>query len=173
MKIAFLGPTGTFSHVAATELSEGTDELVPCETISDVFRMVRGGNAAAGVVPFQNPGIGLVAATEAEWSDEHFRKTSEIDVPVSFAALSRPGDSDFDQVVSHPAALAQCTSFIAKNRLQQVPAASTAAAAANLGARQIAIAPVLCAELYHLNILERTIEDTSGQSTRFIKFELR
>ena len=178
-RLAFLGPTGTFSEAAllAMPVSAGA-ELIPEPTVPMALRAVRSGDCAAALVPIENSVEGSVSATldELGWGDPPLVITDEIAMPVRFALLARPGThlSDIRTVATHPHAEAQCRGWLARNvpDARSIPASSTAAAAAALleepAPYDAAIAQSLAAERYGLTMLADNIADNGDASTRFV-----
>ncbi|MDY0341652.1 MAG: prephenate dehydratase domain-containing protein, partial [Coriobacteriia bacterium] len=109
--IAYLGPAGTFSEVAAHSI--GVDEVTPfpCVTIAEVFEAVERGKADLGVVPIENSIEGSVAATlDALVFDSTLEIQQELVLDIRFALVGAPGAtlSGITSVVAHPQAGGQC-----------------------------------------------------------------
>jgi prephenate dehydratase len=169
--LAYLGPEGSFTHQAALDVARPQDVLAPAATAIDVVRAVASGAAEGGVVAFENSLEGSVA----ENLDEILRSpgavlAGERVLPVSFALLRAPGDDEpLRAVTSHPFALAQCSGFLREHGVEAVEAASTAAAARDLGEPGLgALAPVTAAAVYGLRVEREGLEDEAAPSTRFI-----
>ncbi len=104
----------------------------------------------------------LVAASNVIAIDEVF-------VEVAFDAMTIQGASGpFTEVVSHPHGLAQCQQFISARGLLEVPASSNAAAARDISAHQIALAPTIARVLYQRELLATAVQDFQGARTRFL-----
>lgn len=176
MRIAFLGPEGTFTQMAARQTFGSSVEYVESPTISGVFEAVFRGQADYGVVPFENSAEGGVLQTLDCLLETDLRIRGELQLRIDHFLLARKGTqiSDLRKVHSHPAAIAQCAQWLAKN-LPGVPAAaapSTAAAArAAAQAREPgegAIASHAAAEAFGLGVLRERIQDQGDNATRFI-----
>lgn len=178
MKIAFLGPEGTFSEEALLTAIERADlEPVPLPTIYDCVVAVQEGQVERAFVPIENSLEGSVGAT----LDSLVFETDEVEIvgevihPVrhSLIARSELALEDIDRVVSHPQANAQCARFL-RERLPQaevVAAPSTADAVrlvAETGARWAALGTRLSAELNDCRVLLEGIEDHPDNETRFV-----
>ncbi len=173
VKVAFLGPMATFTHLAAQQQFGLSAQLVPQKSIPTVFEEVEKGRALYGVVPVENSTEGMVSHTLDMFVDSDLKITAEVLLEVSHDLLSRTGRmEDVRKVYSHPQALAQCRHWLEEN-LPNVPlvdVASTALAAQivseDLGAA--AIASCSAAEHYSLKVVRNRIEDQVNNFTRFI-----
>lgn len=178
-KIAHLGPPGTYGEEALrAALGEalGSVELAPLETNRDVVLAVENGEADVGFVPIENSVEGAV--TETLDALVHDAPNVQIVGELVFAVhhcLIGAGPTAYDQittVTSHPQALAQCNEFIHRNlpnasRLAQV---STAEAVKRAIAEPgvAAIGSRIAADTYGGTVLAESIEDSSGNLTRFV-----
>lgn len=178
MRIAFLGPEGTFSEEAALAQAErdgGT--LVPFSSIPALVSAVETGLADAAMLPIENSLEGSVSATVDLLIHETTLKIrSELILPVRHFLTVVPGTtlSDIKVLSSHPQGLGQSRRFIDRclPGVQQEAALSTAAAVANVieqGDRSRAgIGTQRAAELYGAEILARDIQDNDNNVTRFV-----
>jgi len=173
VRVAYLGPAGTFSHQAAREQFGALAEVEAMPTIPEVFAAVETGRAGLGIVPVENTTEGVVTQT--------FDALAEYDVPVcaervlriSNALLARDASrATIRRVVSHPQPLAQCRRWLDQHLpdAERALAPSTAAAAQQAAAEAgtAAIGSVMAAETYGLTVIEKGIEDRSDNSTRFL-----
>ena len=173
MKVAFLGPKATFSHLATMQHFGLSAELVPLKSIPAVFEEVEKGKALYGVVPVENSTEGVVSHTLDMFVDSGLKITAEILLEVHHDLLSRTGRmEDVKKVYSHPQPLAQCRQWLDEN-LPGVPlvdVASTAAAAQIVSEdyAAAAIASELAATLYDLKVVRSRIEDQVNNFTRFL-----
>ncbi len=172
LKVAFLGPEATFSHIAAQHYFGTSAHFVPVETILDVFEEVSSERVHYGVVPIENSIEGVVATTLDAIYEYGLKVCGEIYEPISHHLMNLTGRlEDIKKILSHPQAIAQCRKWLRK-RLPSVPVesvASTALAAkwAAVDESVAAIASLMAAKLYHLQIVAKNIEDIRGNSTRF------
>lgn len=174
MKIAFLGPAGTWGEVAA--LQRGPDaELLPLPSHAGVAAAVSAGMAEAGMLPIENSVEGSVNETlDMLIADTDLHIAGELVVPIEQCLLVRPGmrAEDVNLVFSHPQALGQCRAFLErcfpKARLEA--SLSTAGAVQEIFAREdaAAIASARAAELHGATVLARGIQDRRGNVTRFV-----
>jgi len=171
-KVAFLGPEATFSHIAAQHYFGVSAHFIPVETIIDVFEEVSSERAHFGVVPIENSIEGVVATTLDAIYEYGLKVCGEIYEPISHHLMNQTGKlEDIKKILSHPQAIAQCRKWLRK-KLPSVPVetvSSTALAAkwAAVDESVGAIASLMAAKLYHLQIVAKNIEDIRGNSTRF------
>lgn len=173
MKVAFLGPKATFSHLATMQQFGLSAELVPLKSISAVFEEVEKGKALYGVVPVENSTEGVVSHTLDLFVDSGLQITAEILLEVHHDLLSRTGRmEDVKKVYSHAQPIAQCRQWIDDNLpgIPTVDVASTAVAAqiASEDYTAAAIASELAASLYDLKVVRSRIEDQVNNFTRFL-----
>jgi len=172
IKVAYLGPEATFSHIAALNYFGTSAELVPVETIVDVFEEVSSERVSFGVVPIENSIEGVVATTLDAIYEYGLKACGEIYESISHHLMNQTGRiEDIKKIISHPQAIAQCRKWLRK-KLPSVPVetvSSTALAAkwAAVDESVGAIASLVAAKLYHLQIVAKNIEDIKGNSTRF------
>ncbi|PLY02880.1 MAG: prephenate dehydratase [Desulfuromonas sp.] len=173
MKVAFLGPQATFTHVAAMQQFGFSAQLVPQKSISAVFEDVERGRADYGVVPVENSTEGVVSHTLDMFIDSDLKINAEVLLAVSHDLLSRTGDMGaIKRIVSHPQALAQCRSWLEEN-LPDVPLVDVSST--GLAAQMVAdddstaaIASESAANLYGLKVVKKKIEDNPNNFTRFL-----
>ncbi len=173
LRVAYLGPEGTFSQMAARRLFGIQPRYRECATIDAVFDAVRTKDAAYGVVPFENSTEGAVSMTSDALLDGELLIRQELVLPVSHCLMSRAATLGAIQAVySHPQALAQCRGWLAKHlpRAQVVQTTSTAAAAreAREDDHAAAIGSETAAELHDLPIVRTNIQDRPENATRFV-----
>lgn len=171
--VAFLGPEGTFTEMAARHLFGLGARYREALTIDGIFDAVRGGGAAYGVVPLENSAEGAVALTADALLETDLQICQEAVLDVSQCLLGRAaGLSAVERVYSHPQALGQCRRWLARNLpgAALVQSLSTAAAAreAQGDERAAAIGSRLLGERYDLPVLQEGIHDQRGNATRFI-----
>jgi len=178
MRIAYLGPPGTFSEQALHAGAPAGTQALARPTVHDAVMAVAEGRAERAVVPMENSLEGSVSATLDTLAGpaEGVTIIGEALLGVSHALLARPGvdESDVESVTSHPQALAQCEHTL-RERLagaELVPATSTAEAARRVAAEEArawaALGPANAAERYGLVVLGEGLEDEPGNVTRFV-----
>jgi prephenate dehydratase len=178
LKVAFLGPEGTFSEEALfAALPRDEVEPAPKPTIYDCVIAVQEGQADRALVPIENSLEGSVNATldALVFETDRVRIVGEVVHPIQHSLIARrQADlSEIRRVISHPQASAQCARFL-RSRLggvEVVPAASTADAVrlvAETDAPWAALGTHLSAEIYGCTILLEGVEDVLGNETRFV-----
>ena len=173
LRIAYLGPAGTFSESAAKKHFGSAPTLTPCAAIDDVFRAVESGNADYGVVPVENSTEGAIGRTLDLLLSSPLQICGEVNLRIHQNLLSRAETlAGVKKLYSHAQSLAQCHEWLNRNlaQLQRVPVASNAEAArlASEDAESCAIAGEAAARLYGLNLLAASIEDDPNNTTRFL-----
>jgi prephenate dehydratase len=173
MRLAYLGPPGTFSEEAAHRYQPQAD-LVACTTERAVAAAVEAGDADEGVLAIENSLEGTVTRSiDALVHDTQLVVKGEIVLPIEHCLIARPDVSmdDISAVHAHPQALAQCQQFIERRlpRVKQLAALSNAAAVQEVSraAGSAAIAGARAAALYGCQVLERGIGDRANNKTRF------
>jgi chorismate mutase/prephenate dehydratase len=173
LTVAFLGPEGTFTHIAARRLFGLAARYSEAATIDGVFDAVRRGVAAYGVVPIENSTEGSVTyAVDALLEGGLFIR-GELVLEIAHCLLSRaPKLTEVQRVYSHPQALAQCRGWLAKNLAGAsfVQTSSTAGAVRDAAADPAgaAIGSSLAGELFGVPVLRERIQDLPENATRFV-----
>ena len=173
LRVAFLGPEGTYSHLAARRHFGDAATLTPTATIGDVFHAVELGQVELGVVPVENTTEGVVTRTLDALADAEVTICGEVLLRISHHLLSRSGKlEDVRRVASIGQALAQCRVWLERHlaHAERVETASTAAAA-QLAAENPGVAAIgsaLAGEAYGLAVIEAGIEDRRDNTTRFL-----
>lgn len=174
LKIAFLGPNGTFTHEAASVL-EG--ELVSYCSIPSVTNSVVDGECLKGIVPIENSiegPVGLTLDLLAHKIDLSIER--EIIIPVTHNLLvdkdiyDTEDINDIIDVYSHSQALPQSQNYLKNHNMKTHFTLSTAAAAKSIkGQKSVAaIGTLKAAEIYGLKPIDKNIQDIKNNQTRFI-----
>jgi len=173
IKIAYLGPSATFTHLAALRQFSSSAKYIPESSIRAVFEAVLRGNVQYGVVPIENSTEGVVNYTLDMFIDSDLKIASEIMLEISHNLLSMTGQiSDVKKIYSNPQATAQCRNWLEQN-LPGIPIIeelSTAAAAKRVSkdSSSAAVASELAANIYKLKFVKKGIEDYKSNYTRFL-----
>jgi len=173
MKIAFLGPEGTFTQAAALKHFGHSVQTLSMTTIGDVFREVESGNSSYGVVPVENSTEGVINHTLDEFMNSSLNICGEVDLRIHHNLLGNIEDiNDVKRVYSHRQSLAQCRKWLDTNlsNVEQVDVSSNAEAArlASEEKGAAAIAGETAAEIYNLKTIAANIEDEPDNTTRFL-----
>ncbi|MEE9594308.1 MAG: prephenate dehydratase [Candidatus Hydrothermarchaeales archaeon] len=173
VKVAILGPRGTFSEEAAARFFKNSNFLLAGD-IEEVFEKVASGKADYGIVPVENSLEGSVGMTMEMLLKELAKLYGEVTVDIKHHLLAPEGMKlgEIKVVASHPHALAQCKEFIRKNELSTANYASTAEAAREISKSKppntAAIASKAAAMIYGLRVLKRNVQDDYLNQTRFL-----
>jgi prephenate dehydratase len=177
MRIAYLGPEGTFSEEAAlTQSRRDNATLVPFSSIPALVSAVETGLTERAMLPIENSLEGSVSFTlDLLIHETDLKICNELVVPVRNNLVVIPGTKleDIKSVTSHPQPLGQCRRFLERclPGVDQVAALSTAAAVSTVmesgEQSQAAIGTLRAAELYGGEILARDIQDNRSNVTRF------
>jgi len=180
--LAYLGPSGSYTHEAAMNYARTQDvSLISHTTISDVFNDVLSGSATHGVVPIENSTNGSVTMTFDLFRDlnhDNLKVCGEEFVSVKHALLGQSQLGEIERIYSHPQvtvlgscsnclkAFGQCELFLHKHLkgVERINVSSTSKAA-QLAAddpKSAAIASRICADIYQTGIIAEDIQDTDG-----------
>ncbi len=173
VKVAFLGPRATFSHLACLQRFGTSVSELPSDSIKGVFDAVERGQADFGVVPIENSTEGVVNHTLDLFVDSHLKIYGEFLLDVKHYLLSKANAlEEIKRVYSHPQPLAQCASFLEANfpNVPLIEVASTAIATqlCQKDASASAIASEIASKIYQVPILKQRIEDNARNITRFL-----
>jgi len=172
--VAYLGPQGTFSELAAKKhFGEGA-ELKPQGSIDEVYRNVESNACDFGVIPVENSTEGAVGRSLDLMPQTALRVCGEVLVRIHhhlMASVALPFDSVL-KVFSHGQSLAQCHEWLNTNlpKAERIAVASNAEAArrASLEPFTAAVAGEMAATHYGLTLLASNIEDEPNNTTRFL-----
>ena len=170
---AYLGPVGTFTEAALKKITQSSDTRIPYANVTAALDAVRNGAADYALVPIENSVEGVVARTLDELATgDQLVIAGEVTLPVSFALMVRPGNTEIKRIATHPHAESQCRAYVAKNypHAELIPTASTAAAAEAIsrGEFDAAIASAAAADHFGLEVIADDIGDNNGAITRFV-----
>jgi chorismate mutase/prephenate dehydratase len=172
MKIAYLGPEATFTHQAAIRRFGASLRYSSQKTIADVFTEVSKNRADYGVVPVENSTEGVVTHTLDMFVDSDLKIVAQIVLPVQHCLLGNTPRSQIKKLYAHPQSLGQCRIWVQNNLPRaEIVETSSNARSAELAAKEkgaVAIAGILAAEKYELDVLEYDIQDNAANATRFL-----
>jgi chorismate mutase/prephenate dehydratase len=173
LKVAFLGPEGTFTQAAVIKHFGSSVRSLPLGAIDEVFHEVEGGVADFGVVPIENSSEGTVNHTLDMFLISSLKICGEVELRIHHHLMGKMAGMDaVKRVCAHAQALAQCRGWLDL----QLPEAERIAVSSNAeGARRArdergtaAIAGRAAAEIYGLTLLADEIEDRADNTTRFL-----
>lgn len=171
LKVAYLGPQYSFSHLAALEKFGESVDFIPVGSIQAVFEEVNRSHAEFGLVPVENSTDGRISDTLEMFTRLPLRICSEARLRVHHNLLAKCPQSDIRRVYSRDQALSQCRTWLSKSvpQAQLISVASTATAA-EVACREpnaAAVASRQAAAHYGLNVVSSNIEDVEHNVTRF------
>ncbi len=172
LKVAFLGPEYSWSHLAAVERFGQAVEFMRVGSIAAVFEEVNRSHADFGVVPLENSTDGRVADTlDMFMRLPQLRICAEVRLPIHHNLMANCEQQEIRRVYSKPQALSQCRNWLSKNvphaSLHEVASTATAAELAQREPGAAAVASRQAAVRYGLRILFSDIEDSPNNETRF------
>jgi chorismate mutase/prephenate dehydratase len=173
LRVAFLGPEGTFTQEAALKHFGHFIDTAPLAAIDEVFREVESGNAQFGVVPVENSTEGVINHTLDMFMISPLKICGEVELRIHHHLLGKGNDPKAARrLVSHQQSLAQCREWLDANLpgVERVAVASNAEAARQAAADvgTIAIAGDSAAQHYELKAFASNIEDNPDNTTRFL-----
>ncbi|HTM56114.1 MAG TPA: prephenate dehydratase [Pirellulales bacterium] len=171
LRVAFLGPAYSYSHLAALHRFGQSVELVPVSTIAAVFEEINRHHADFGLVPIENSTDGRVADTLDMFARMPARICGEVQLRIHHNLLGKCPRGEVEEVYSKPQALSQCRNWLAKHlpgaRTIEVTSTTTAAQLAQDKLGAAAIASLQAGVHYGLDVLAADIEDNKANITRF------
>ncbi len=173
VRVAFLGPEGTFSHQAVLRQFGSQVDLVPVRHMREVFTETERGEAHFGVIPVENTIEGAITVTYDSLVETEVTICGELTLEVSQNLLSQTGQiADVKLVASHPQPLAQCQHWLERH-LPSIDTQDTTStgAAAQMAVDDESVAAIgseVAAEAYGLEFVARDIQDHQGNTTRFL-----
>ena len=174
VKVAYLGPEGTFTQEAALKHFGSHATTVPKQAIDEVFREVLSGACQYGVVPVENSTEGVITHTLDSFIDSSIKICGEIELRIHhhFMIGDNTKVQNITRVYSHAQSLAQCRKWLNSNfpNIERVAVASNGDAAKRVEGEwnSAVIAGDMCSDLYKLQKLWEKIEDRPDNSTRFL-----
>ena len=172
IRVAYLGPAGTFSEQAALQFFGSSIEHVPCSSIDEVFRATASGGAGYGVVPVENSTEGVVSRSLDLFLNSPLHIVGETSLMVRHNLLRLSDSMDgIEAVYAHPQALAQCQGWLTTH----LPNADRHAASSNAEGARLAstnpawagIASARAGTQFGLHTAAHGIQDDAFNRTRF------
>lgn len=173
MKVAYLGPEGTWSHQAAQARFGDSVELLPYPSFNHIFHAVDRKEADYGIVPIENSTDGKVSQALDLLGAMGLRICAQVHQPVLNCLMGNGDPRKIRTVYSHPQALGQCREWLLQHypNAAQVATSSTAEAARRAAAESsegaAAIGSKMAGEIYGLSMINLNIQDKSNNTTRF------
>jgi chorismate mutase / prephenate dehydratase len=173
LKIAFLGPEGTFTQTAALKHFGHSVKTIPFSSIDQVFRDVEADTSHYGVVPIENSTEGIISHTLDLFINSSLKIVGEVSLRIHHHLMALTADiNSISKIYSHQQSLAQCRDWLDDN-MPGIPRISVnsnteAATIAKKEPGAAAIGPGAAADIYDLQILHSNIEDSPDNTTRFL-----
>jgi chorismate mutase/prephenate dehydratase len=172
LKIAYLGPEATFTHLAALKRFGSQLTYIPCDSISDCFMEVEKGNADYGVVPIENSIEGVISHTLDMFMDSDLKICAQVILDVAHNLLANCRLDRVKRVYSNPNVFGQCRLWLQNNvpcaELIEVSSTTRAAQIASREKYSACIASSLAAKIYKLKVIASDIQDSPNNITRFM-----
>ena len=172
LRIAYLGPQATFTHLAALKRFGSQVGYMACESIPDCFREVERDAADYGVVPIENSVEGAVTHTLDMFVDSDLKICAQIILDVAHNLLANCPKLKIRRVYSNPQVFGQCRIWLQENlshaQMIEVTSTTRAAQIASKQKYSACIASLLAAKVYKLKAVAQDIEDSPHNITRFL-----
>ncbi|WXU00819.1 MAG: Bifunctional chorismate mutase/prephenate dehydratase [Catillopecten margaritatus gill symbiont] len=172
IKVAYLGPEGTFTQEAALKHFGHAVSTLDCGGIDEIFQEVENSNANYGVVPIENSSNGVIGGTVDMLYSQDLKVCGEVEIAIQHQLMSADQTQEIKVIYAHQQALDQCRRWLDNH----YPKAELSAVASNaLAARMVkdepnaaAIASEAALSLYGLERIAKNIQDKTGNVTRFL-----
>jgi chorismate mutase/prephenate dehydratase len=172
LTIGYLGPAGSFSHVAALRHFGSSVEVAAADEIDAVFRSVMTGSCHYGLVPYENSIVGSITDTLDAFVEYDIGVCAESLIEVSHCLLANCEHGAINRLASKPQVLSQCRKWIHRHLpgVELIPTASSAAGVERAATEPgtAAIGSRLAASIYAVNVLAERIGDKPDNITRFL-----
>jgi len=174
LRIAYLGPQGTWTHQAAIKKFGHSVDYSPQANFADVFDQVARRKSSYGVVPIENSTEGAVSHTLDLFVDSPLHICAQILMRIEHGLMAAIPREEIKTLYSHPQVFGQCRNWIHKHfpQAELVEVASTTKAAEIARDRAAegaaALGGTLSAEMVGLTMLEEAIQDRATNTTRFL-----
>ena len=175
IRIAYSGATGAFAYIATCKLYPNAKRMA-YPNFESAYKACQSGECDIAVLPIENSIGGEVGAVTDLMFSGPLKVNGVIDIDVSHCLLAKDGVklADIRTVISHPQALSQCKPYIRSHGFTEREYENTALAAQFVASSEdgsiAAIASAEAASIFGLNILERDINESKSNTTRFAVF---
>ncbi|MBP9063938.1 MAG: prephenate dehydratase [Aquabacterium sp.] len=173
LRVAFLGPVGTFTEQAALNYFGSSIEPVLCANFDEVFRATDAGSADFGVVAIENSTEGVVARSLDLLRQSSLVVIGETSLMVTHNLLrQQPSREGIKIVAAHPQALGQCQGWLGQHlphvERRAVSSNAEGARLASEDASVAALASERAASQYGLHVVQSAVQDEPNNRTRFV-----
>lgn len=174
-RLVFQGVEGAYSQAALHRYFGESNHVFHVDTFRDAMEAIEEGSADFAVLPIENSSAGAVSEVYDLLVEFENYIVGEVVMPIHHTLAAIPGTKpeEIERVYSHPQGLMQSAKFLDEHRSwQQISVANTAVAAKKVLEDKVHTEAAICSEyaakLYGLEILEREINHSDNNSTRFI-----
>lgn len=171
LRVGYLGPRGSFSHLAAHKKFGSSVEYDNLDDIQAVFEAIERGHIDYGLVPIENSAMGGIGETLDGFLESNVQVCAEVLITIHHNLLANCPPDQVKTIYSKPEVLAQCRKWLSVQlkQAEKVPTASSSKAAEIAAGEPhaAAIGSTLAAELYNLHVQFANIEDNPRNATRF------
>ena len=172
LKVAYLGPEGTYTQEAAYQHFGHAVECLDCQSIDEVFHQVVKDNAHYGIVPVENSNNGVIGASLDMLYTQNLKVSGEVEIAIHHQLMASNINDKIEVIYAHQQSLDQCRRWL----LNHYPKAELKAVSSNAVAAKMvqninnsaAIASESALTYYNLIKVANNIEDTIGNRTRFL-----
>ena len=172
LRVAFLGPPGTFSHQASLDTFGRGAELRPEKSIPEIFRAIECDRADYGCVPIENSAEGVINYTLDWLMRSSVRITAEVYRKVHHFLMGNVAIDRIRRIYSHPQVFGQCRAYLLEHfpGVELIECSSTAQGARKAREDEFGatLGSPVAAEMYQMKILDENVEDSSFNTTRFL-----
>lgn len=172
LKVAYLGPEATFTHLAALKRFGSQVNYLGLDSITDVFLEVERDNADFGVIPIENSIEGAVTHTLDMFVDSDLKICAQVILDVSHNLLANSPINKIKRIYSNPQVFGQCRIWLQENlpNVERLEVSTTTRAAQIAAGEKYSscIASLLAARVYKLKVVAHDIEDSPHNITRFL-----
>lgn len=172
LRIAYLGPAGSFTHTAAMLKFGQSVEYESLTNIRSIFDEIGKSHCDFGIVPIENSTGGGIIETLDALIDSSVKICSEVLMPIHHNLMANCQIEDIEKIYSKPEIFSQCRNWLSTTFKEAKTIATTSSAkAAQMAAEEektAAIGSTIAAELYGLRLIRENIEDTANNVTRFL-----
>ncbi len=172
LKIAYLGPAGTFTQEATLKHFGHSVATLDCGSIDDIFHQVEKNNAHYGVVPIENSSNGVIGGTVDMLYSQSLKICGEVEITIHHQLIMANAKHKIKTIYAHAQALEQCQRYLnnhyPKVALKSVSSNALAAKLCQDELSAAAIASESALGIYNLQKVDGNIEDIAGNTTRFL-----
>ncbi len=172
VKIAYLGPDWTYSHIAALDFFGHEAEYCSCKSISEIFDRVQRRQCDIGVVPVESSLEGSIGVTIDLLYEYNLYIVRECYVAMEYSLASSASSLDkIKEVYAHPRSFNLCRSWLSEHlkgvAFLECPTTSEAARLCKERPESAALCNMYAAHHFGLNILVENVADFPDAYTRF------